>query len=366
MADAKWSDDVAFVVDTTPSLTDLAMELADPAGTPTDSKVAWGDVLGLFQDEGTALEDIQAAVGNMDDDDILYGEEDGSPRKFTRLKILAGISAAGGNMDIDDVVVGLEDGAVRVFTRLQLLAGAAAAGGTPDSDDGILGLEDGAYVQFTRAQISAAVEAVEAHLVKSFGTTAQTCSNTAGRRAVLENVVGDFSTNDILWRFYLDNDDAEPVIAIGTSLSAVGVIQLGAGGASALDTAIARDSAGYVSTAGLSSTRIKWRYNVAGGTYTGNAPTYTAASNDIVNITAITGAINLGTNYTRGTPNDGDQLQIWLTSSAAAARAITWPSDMAASGTIALPSTTDAAGNMLRCAFAWDSAASKYRICGVS
>lgn len=206
MADAEWSDDTRFVPDATPAMGDYLMGISDPGGTPGNMKTTLTNLLGTFEAEGTALTDLPSAAGDMDADDTLYGEEDGTPSKFT---------------------------------RLQLVAGVPTGGGTPDTDDAILGLEDGAFVGFTRAQLSAAVEAVEAHLIKAFGAATQTIENAAGRRFAFRNDNG-LGTNDIHFSCYLDNDDTQPVFDVGTVLGVVVGFSFGPGGSTAPDMSFNR------------------------------------------------------------------------------------------------------------------------------
>lgn len=173
MADEKIS---ALPTDATPSGDDLVVTVNDPAGTPGNRKTTMTDVAQFVASTGTALSGLPASTGDMDSDDTFYGEEDGTPVKWNRLKMLASVAASAGNMDIDDTVFGLEDGVLAVFTRLKLLAGIAAAAGDMDADDTVYGEEDGVQAKFTQAQIVSAARV-----------------NTAG--AVMES---DYDANTIL------------------------------------------------------------------------------------------------------------------------------------------------------------------------
>lgn len=260
-------DDLATV---TPDLASF-IRLIDNA-TGDSAKALVSALYTLFVNQGTALTDLQAATDNADNDDTWYGEEDGTPIKWNRLKLFAGIDAAGGTPDADDIAAfGLEDGAVVGFTRALLaaavLATAGAGAGTPDADDLMLGVEDGSFVGFTRAQIAAAVSAVDLFLVKSFGTTTQTISNTTGRRITIEND-NTFAANDIRLKVYLDSDDTAAVINFGTAAGLVSNYQVGVGGSTAVDTTLGRVRAGVFAFSTPSTTSVAASGPLAGGSQT--------------------------------------------------------------------------------------------------
>ena len=87
-------------------------------------------------------------------------------------------------------------------------------------------------------------------------------------------------------------------------------------------------------------------------TTTGTAPTWNTDNCDALIVTAINGAINLGTNMTLGTHTNDDSLIVNLTDDGTG-RAITWGTNFAASAGVALPTTT-VASTTLRVGFLYD------------
>jgi hypothetical protein len=100
---------------------------------------------------------------------------------------------------------------------------------------------------------------------------------------------------------------------------------------------------------------------------TTNAPGATPSMNtdnfDIFRFTGLNTAITSMTTNLTGIPTHGDMISIEFTDNGTA-RAITWGASFAASGTLALPSTT-VISTLLRCLFQWNSVTSKWEIIAV-
>lgn len=97
---------------------------------------------------------------------------------------------------------------------------------------------------------------------------------------------------------------------------------------------------------------------------TGNAPTWTVASCDVLVVTSITGTVNLGTNMTTGTLANGEIRRVALTGNGT--HSITWPSLFEASNTYALPTALPASGVRLDTTFIYSTSGSKLRCIGVA
>jgi hypothetical protein len=95
--------------------------------------------------------------------------------------------------------------------------------------------------------------------------------------------------------------------------------------------------------AGLTSTQTFTNKRITKRTATTNAPGATPTTNtdniDLQIFTGLNTAITSMTTNLSGTPSTGDFLRFWLTDDGTA-RAITWGASFAASGTVALPTTT--------------------------
>lgn len=93
-------------------------------------------------------------------------------------------------------------------------------------------------------------------------------------------------------------------------------------------------------------------------------PTINTDLTDVAHITGLAQAITSMTTNLTGTPVEGDMLRIDITDNGTA-RALTFGASFAASGTVALPTTT-VLSVRLDMAFVWSTVTSKWRIVAVS
>ena len=155
-------------------------------------------------------------------------------------------------------------------------------------------------------------------------------------------------------------DDSNNVSGVAT-LTTTGNIELG----NASDTTISRSAAGVIAVEGvvipsISSTNTLTNKRVTKRVATTNAPGATPTTNtDNVDIQTFTGlgtAITSMTTNLSGTPVDGDKLEFRFIDDGTA-RAITWGSSFASSGSVTLPTTT-VISTTLRVGFEYSTIAS--------
>lgn len=170
----------------------------------------------------------------------------------------------------------------------------------------------------------------------------------------------------------LTNGTALPVAGITASTTqAIGVGSVELGHAS--DTTIARVSAGVISVEGvtvptISSTNTLTNKRITRRVTTTNAPGATPTINtdnmDYQVFTGVGTAITSMTTNLSGTPVNGDVLEISFTDDGTA-RAITWGTSFASTGTVTLPTTT-VLSVRLRVVLEWSSATSKWECVGTA
>lgn len=158
----------------------------------------------------------------------------------------------------------------------------------------------------------------------------------------------------------LTNCTGLPVAGITSSTStALGVGSLELGNAS--DTTLSRSAAGQLAVEGVdvlttSNTKTVTNKRRTRRLTTTNAPGATPTTNtdnvDVMNFTGLNAAITSMTTNLSGTPNDGDLLEFRFTDNGTG-RGITWGASFAASGNVALPTTT-VASTMLRVGFEYN------------
>lgn len=366
MADEKITD---LPADATPSGDDLIVTVNDPAGTPSNRKTTMTDVAEFVASTGTALTGLPASTGDMDSDDTFYGEEDGTPVKWTRLKLLAAVAASVGNMDADDTVFGLEDGVLAVFTRLKLLAGIAAASGDIDADDVVYGLEDGALAGFTQAQIvtAARINTAGAVMESDYDANsilAATADNTpvvltvAASRHVGRAASGDIDdltplqSRVIVGNGVVDDDPGVVVTttAVATTLLASGPLTTGT--APELGDLLRVNAYGNMAnfTGGAATMLIRMQIN---GQQTFNATAYSIANATIINW-EIEGKVpisSIGAAVTINSP-----LRLWISTStgfvdSAVSKLTTFPLTLDTTGaiTIGFTATPSASNVALTC-----------------
>lgn len=122
-----------------------------------------------------------------------------------------------------------------------------------------------------------------------------------------------------------------------------------------LKTAIFNAWASFTAT--LTNKRITYRVVVV---TQAAQPVINSDNADIASITGLAQAITSMSANLTGTPVHGDMLSIEITDNGTA-RAITWGPSFAASGSLALPTTT-VVSTMMSCLFQWNSATSKWVI----
>lgn len=244
MADAKWSDDVAFPNDASPALTDAAMGLADPDGTPANVKVLWQAVLDLFVANGLDLSSLPNSTAPDTDDKTLI-LEDGSPTWASPANVRTMINVEDG-ADVTDATNVNAAGAVMESDYDANTILAATSDNTPVAltvaEQRVVGrITSGAIDDLTPAQLAGIIDDADIFAIKAFATTNQTFSNTNGRRIGIEDVGGD-----IRLALYLNSTDTQPLFVVGTFLGLALVFQLGPGGSTTPETVMSRIRASVI------------------------------------------------------------------------------------------------------------------------